>query len=56
MFYSRVFEMRDVETVSKYAYFESVRRSLPDQIVAAYLRRSGVQMSPFPDDGERLVP
>jgi hypothetical protein len=37
--------MRDVETVLKYVYFDSVRRSLSDQIVAAYLRRSGVQMS-----------
>jgi hypothetical protein len=43
----RAFEMRDVETVTKHVYFDSLRRSLSDQIVAAYLRRSGVQMSPL---------
>jgi hypothetical protein len=31
----KAFEMRDVETVLKYVYFDSVRRSLSDQIVAA---------------------
>jgi hypothetical protein len=43
----RAFETRDVETVTKHVYFDSIRRSLSDQIVAAYLRRSGVQMSPL---------
>jgi hypothetical protein len=43
----RAFETRDVETVKRYVYFDSVRRSLSEQIVAAYVRRSGVQISPL---------
>jgi len=43
----RAFEKRDVETVVRHVYFDSVRRSLADQIVAAYVRRSGVQISPL---------
>ncbi|MGA7487992.1 MAG: DUF2939 domain-containing protein [Xanthobacteraceae bacterium] len=43
----RAFEMRDVETVKRYVYFDSVRRSLAQQIVAAYVRRSGTQVSPL---------
>jgi Protein of unknown function (DUF2939) len=43
----RGFETRDVHTVMRHVYFESVRRSLTDQIVAAYVRRSGVTMSPL---------
>jgi hypothetical protein len=43
----RAFEARDVETVTRYVYFDSVRRSLADQVVAAYVRRSGIQVSPL---------
>jgi hypothetical protein len=43
----RAFETRDVETVRRYVYFDSVRRSLADQIVAAYVRRAGIQVSPL---------
>jgi hypothetical protein len=43
----RAFETRDVETVTRYVYFDSVRRSLADQIVAAYVRRAGIQVSPL---------
>ena len=43
----RAFEARDVDAVKTYVYFDSVRRSLADQIVAAYVRRSGVQVNPL---------
>ena len=43
----RAFEARDVDAVKAYVYFDSVRRSLADQIVAAYVRRSGVQVNPL---------
>jgi hypothetical protein len=43
----RAFETRDVETVRRYVYFDSLRRSLADQIVAAYVRRAGIQVSPL---------
>ena len=32
----QAFEARDVETLKTHVYFDSVRRSLADQIVAAY--------------------
>ena len=44
---ARAFETRDVATVVRHVYFDSVRRSLADQIVAAYLRRAGVQLGPL---------
>ena len=40
------FEKRDVQTVVRHVYFDSVRRSLADQILAAYVQRTGVQLSP----------
>jgi hypothetical protein len=43
----RAMETRDVGTVRRYVYFDSVRRSLTDQIVAAYVRRAGIQVSPL---------
>lgn len=43
----RAFETRDVATVTRYVYFDSVRRSLADQVVAAYVRRTGIQVSPL---------
>jgi hypothetical protein len=39
-------EKRDVETVVRHVYFDSVRRSLADQILTAYVQRTGVQLSP----------
>ena len=39
--------MRDVETVTRHVYFDSVRRSLAEQIGAAYLRRAGIRGSPL---------
>src|SRR5215470_15303568 len=43
----RAFETRDLGTLSQHIYFDSVRRSLSDQIVAAYIQRSGVEVSPL---------
>ena len=43
----RAFETRDVATVTRHVYFQSVRRSLAEQVVAAYVRRTGVQVSPL---------
>jgi hypothetical protein len=43
----RAFETRDVATVTRYVYFDSVRRSLADQVVAAYVGRTGIQVSPL---------
>ena len=40
------FEKRDVHTVVRHVYFDSVRRSLADQILIAYVQRTGVQLSP----------
>jgi hypothetical protein len=44
---ARAFETRDVEAVVRRVYFDSVRRSLADQILAAYVRRSGAQLGPL---------
>jgi hypothetical protein len=38
-------ETRDVETVVRHVYFDSVRRSLADQIVTAYVQRTGVNLA-----------
>ena len=35
------------DTAMRHVYFDAVRRSLTDQIVAAYVRRSGIRISPF---------
>jgi hypothetical protein len=43
----RAFETRDVATVTRYVYFDSVRRSLAEQVAAAYVRRSGMHVSPL---------
>jgi hypothetical protein len=43
----RAIETRDVETVTQHVYFEEVRKSLTNQVVAAYVRRTGVQISPL---------
>jgi Protein of unknown function (DUF2939) len=41
------FEKRDVSTVTRRVYFDAVRASLTDQIVAAYVRRTGIQVGPI---------
>jgi hypothetical protein len=43
----RGMETRDVGTVTRYVYFDPVRLSLTNQIVAAYIRRTGIQISPL---------
>ena len=43
----RAVETRDIGTVTRRVYFDAVRISLTNQIVAAYTRRTGVQISPF---------
>jgi Protein of unknown function (DUF2939) len=40
----RAFETRNLETLKRHVYFDSVRRSLSDQIVVAYIQRSGIQV------------
>src|SRR5262249_52374202 len=40
-------ETRDVATVTRHVYFDAVRVSLTNQIVAAYVRRTGIQISPL---------
>jgi hypothetical protein len=43
----RAVETRDIGTVTQRVYFDAVRISLTNQIVDAYTRRTGVQISPF---------
>jgi hypothetical protein len=43
----RAMETRDVGTVTRHVYFDRVRVSLTNQIVAAYVRRTGIQISPL---------
>jgi len=43
----RAFETRDVSTVTRHVYFDRVRISLTNQVVAAYVRRTGIQISPL---------
>jgi hypothetical protein len=43
----RAMETRDVATVARHVYFDAVRVSLTNQIVAAYVRRTGIQISPL---------
>jgi Protein of unknown function (DUF2939) len=43
----RAIETRDVGTVTRHVYFDQVRISLTDQVVAAYVRRTGIQISPL---------
>ena len=37
-------ETRDVDTVTRYVYFDAVRVSLTNQVVAAYLRRTRINI------------
>jgi hypothetical protein len=43
----RALESRDVHTVTQHVYFDAVRISLTNQVVAAYVRRTGIQISPL---------
>jgi len=43
----RAIETRDVDTVVPHVYFDQVRISLTNQIIAAYVRRTGLQISPL---------
>jgi hypothetical protein len=40
-------ETRDVGTVTRHVYFDAVRVSLSNQVIAAYARRAGIQISPL---------
>jgi hypothetical protein len=40
-------ENRDVGTVTRHVYFDAVRMSLTQQVVAAYVRRTKINISPF---------
>ena len=41
----RAMETRDVHTVTQHVYFDAVRVSLTNQVIAAYIRRTGVKSS-----------
>jgi hypothetical protein len=43
----RAIETRDVEAVTSHVYFDAVRRSLSNQVVDAYVKRTGFQLSPL---------
>ena len=43
----RAMENRDVDTVTRHVYFDAVRASLTQQVVAAYVRRTRINISPF---------
>jgi Protein of unknown function (DUF2939) len=43
----RAVETRDIGTVTRQVYFDRVRISLTNQIIDAYTRRTGLQISPF---------
>jgi hypothetical protein len=43
----RAIETRDVESVVRHVYFDAVRMSLTNQVVDAYVRRTGIQIGPL---------
>jgi Protein of unknown function (DUF2939)/FAD binding domain len=43
----RAIETCNVQTVTRHVYFDAVRVSLTNQVVAAYVRRTGIQISPL---------
>jgi Protein of unknown function (DUF2939) len=43
----RGIETRDMATVTQHVYFDAVRGSLTNQVIDAYVRRTGIQMSPI---------
>jgi Protein of unknown function (DUF2939) len=42
----RAIETHDIDRVARRIYFDAVRMSLTNQVVAAYVRRTGIQVSP----------
>ena len=42
----RAIEARDIGTVTQHVYFDRIRASLTNQIITAYLRRTGTEISP----------
>ena len=44
---TRAIETRDVDTVAQHVYFDAVRISLTNQVVDAYVRRTGIQIGPL---------
>ena len=43
----RAIETHDVDTVTRHVYFDAVRISLTNQVVEAYVRRTGIQIGPL---------
>jgi|SRR5215470_13566210 len=43
----RALETRDVDTATRYVYFDAVRVSLTNQVAAAYLRRTRINVTPL---------
>ena len=43
----RAIETHDVDTVTRHVYFDAVRISLTNQVVDAYMRRTGIQIGPL---------
>ena len=43
----RAIETHDVDTVTRHVYFDAVRISLTNQVVDAYVRRTGIQIGPL---------
>jgi hypothetical protein len=42
----RAIEARDIGTVTQHVYFDRIRASLTNQIITAYLRRTGTEIRP----------
>ena len=43
----RAIETHDADTVTRHVYFDAVRISLTNQVVDAYVRRTGIQIGPL---------
>jgi len=43
----RAIETHDVDTVTRHVYFDAVRISLINQVVGAYVRRTGIEIGPL---------
>lgn len=43
----RAMETRDVHTVTQHVYFDAVRVSLTNQVIAAYIRRTGAARAKY---------
>jgi hypothetical protein len=51
----RAIETHDIDRVARRIYFDAVRMSLTNQVVAAYVRRTGIQISPRAQHMARLL-